>query len=168
MESFAGSRGLLAEQLWNMPDLASNPPLINGGPTGSSMPLAWAHAEYIKLVRSVSDGRVFDRLDIVANRYLVPHEPSSLEIWNFDRQLQTMQAGKRLRIPLKIAFSLRWSVDNWSTFTDTQSAETAVDIYYVDLPTNQNDAGSLVQFTFYWTDSQRWEGQNYSVRLSLR
>lgn len=168
MESFAGSRGLLAEQLWNMPDLTSTPPLINGGPTGSSMPLAWAHAEYIKLVRSVSDGRVFDRLDIVANRYLVPHEPSSLEIWNFDRQLQTMQASKRLRIPLKIAFSLRWSVDNWSTFTDTQSVETAVGIYYVDLPTNQNDAGSLVQFTFYWTDSQRWEGENYSVRLSLR
>jgi len=116
----------------------------------------------------VSDGRVFDRLDIVANRYLVPHGPSSLEIWNFDRQLLTMQAGKRLRIPLRDAFSLRWSVDNSSTFTDTQSAETAVGIYYVDLPTNQNGAGSLVQFTFYWIDSQRWQGQNYSVRLSLR
>jgi glucoamylase len=166
LEAFAGSRGLLAEQLWNMPDLASIPPLIRGGPTGSAMPLAWAHAEYIKLVRSVSDGRVFDRLDIVANRYLVPHAMSPLEIWNFDRQLQAMQAGRRLRVPLKVAFSLRWSVDNWSSFTDTPSTATEVGIHYVDVPTNQNEAGSLVQFTFYWTDLERWEGVNYGVRLT--
>jgi glucoamylase len=166
LEAFAGSRGLLAEQLWNMPDLASTPPLIKGGPTGSAMPLAWAHAEYIKLVRSVSDGRVFDRLDIVANRYLVPHAMSPLEIWNFDRQLQAMQAGRRLRVPLKVAFSLRWSVDKWSSFTDTPSTATEVGIHYVDVPTNQNEAGSLVQFTFYWTDLERWEGVNYGVRLT--
>ncbi|MBV8175356.1 MAG: hypothetical protein JO151_12450 [Verrucomicrobia bacterium] len=91
---------------------------------------------------------------------------SPLEIWNFDRQLQAMQAGRRLRVPLKVAFSLRWSVDNWSSFTDTPSAATEVGIHYVDVPTNQNEAGSLVQFTFYWTDLKRWEGVNYGVRLT--
>ena len=96
----------------------------------------------------------------------LPHAPSPLEIWNFDRQLQAMQAGKRLRIPLQVAFRLRWSVDNWSTFTDTSSTATAGGIHYVDVPTNQNEAGSLVHFTFYWTDPQRWEGVNYSVRLT--
>ena len=30
------------------------------GPSGSAMPLVWAHAEHIKLLRSLADGRVFD------------------------------------------------------------------------------------------------------------
>jgi hypothetical protein len=102
----------------------------------------------------------------VNNQYLVPRAPNPLEIWNFDRQLQAMQAGKRLRIPLKVAFRLRWSVDNWITFTDTSSTPTAEGIHYVDVPTNQNEAGSLVEFTFYWTEPQRWEGVNYNVRLT--
>ena len=33
------------------------------------MPLAWAHAEYIKLVRSAADGQVFDLIPEVADRY---------------------------------------------------------------------------------------------------
>ena len=33
------------------------------------MPLAWAHAEYIKLVRSAADGQVFDLISEVADRY---------------------------------------------------------------------------------------------------
>ena len=41
-----------------------------GRPTGSAMPLMWAHAEYIKLLRSVSDGHVFDLIPEVASRYL--------------------------------------------------------------------------------------------------
>jgi len=102
----------------------------------------------------------------VNDENLVPHAPSPLEIWNFDRQLQAIQAGKSLRIPLKVAFRLRWSVDDWITFTDTYSTPTAGDIHYVDVPTNQNEAGSLVQFTFYWTEPQRWEGVNYNVRLT--
>ena len=39
-----------------------------GRPTGSAMPLAWAHAEYIKLVRLAADGRVFDLIPEVADR----------------------------------------------------------------------------------------------------
>jgi len=102
----------------------------------------------------------------VNDEYLVPHAPGPLEIWDFGRQLQAMQAGKRLRIPLKVDFRLRWSVDDWITFTDTSSTPTAGGIYYVDVPTNQNEAGSSVQFTFYWTEPQRWEGVNYNVRLT--
>ena len=111
MEGFAGIRGLLSEQLWDAADVASSPPMVPGQPTGSAMPLAWAHAEYIRLVRSASDGAVFDRVDIVADRYLKspnalqlnvlqPYAPSDIEVWNFDRQILSIPRGKRLRIPL--------------------------------------------------------------------
>jgi len=164
MEAFAGTRGLLTEQLWNGPALA-NPPLVPGGPTGSAMPLAWAHAEYIKLVRSVSDGQVFDMLGVVSSRYLQPHASSLLEVWNFDRQFLSMPAGRTVRIPLATSFQLRWTRDGWNTYQDTTATATAVGIYYVDLPTDATEAGSALTFTFFWLPSQTWEGVNYSIGL---
>lgn len=55
MESFATPSLMLAEQVWDSGDRA-------GKPTGCATPLAWSHAEYLRLVRSRLDRRVFDRL----------------------------------------------------------------------------------------------------------
>ncbi|MDI4232503.1 glycoside hydrolase family 15 protein [Bradyrhizobium sp. Arg237L] len=165
MEAFAGDRGLLAEQLWNAKDL--NTPTINlqrGGATGSSMPLAWAHAEYIKLVRSVSDGKPFDRIQIVADRYLKKHKPSPLEIWNRNRQIPAIPRGRTLRIQSVEKFDLHWSRDGWTTVQDTNATATAVGIFYADIATDQHARGPIV-FTFYWLDSTHWEGRDYEVNL---
>jgi glucoamylase len=171
LEAFAGSRGLLPEQVWDMANLP-NTPFVTGGPTGSAMPLAWAHAEYVKLVRSASDNRVFDRLDVVANRYqpaadAAPRAVSALEVWNFDRQLPTMTAGKTVRIPLDGAFRLRWSLDNWNTWQDTTATATAIGVYYVDLATQAAQAGTALTFTFFWTASETWQGANFSIGLHV-
>jgi glucoamylase len=164
MEAFAGTRKLLPEQVWNAPD-RTNPNFQNGGPTGSAMPLAWAHAEYIKLVRSESEGKVFDRLDVVASRYLAPHPPSSLEIWNFDYRPSQMKAGKRLRFLLGGNFRLRWTTDNWASFTDT-TATPMVGIYSVDLLTGPGQVGTTIQFTMFWLDSQAWQGgDNFAIAI---
>ena len=69
IEGFASATGLLPEQVWDEPDQPDTHMFL-GRPTGSAMPLMWAHAEYVKLLRSVSDGRVFDLIPEVANRYL--------------------------------------------------------------------------------------------------
>src|SRR5262249_1398603 len=59
MEAFATCARLLPEQVWADADRPSAY-MYFGRPTGSAMPLLWAHAEYIKLVRSATDGKVFD------------------------------------------------------------------------------------------------------------
>jgi len=167
-EQIAGPRGLLPEQVWNGPNVQapSGLLLVQGGPTGSAMPLAWAHAEYVRLVRSASDKKVFDLIKPVADRYVNnPHAPSLLEVWNFDRQLQAMPKGKTLRIPLPNQFRLRWSSDNWATVNDNDAQPTAVGIYYADIPTTAGTAGPLI-FTFYWAAVGRWEGVNYRVNLT--
>lgn len=57
MECFANEGGLLAEQVWDDGPRA-------GRGTGSATPLVWAHAEYVRLLRSRRDGAVFDRPDV--------------------------------------------------------------------------------------------------------
>jgi glucoamylase len=68
LEKFAGPTGLLSEQVWDAPDLPEEH-MKTGFPTGAATPLCWAHAEYIKLLRSIRDGQVFDVIPPVAARY---------------------------------------------------------------------------------------------------
>jgi len=68
LERLASPAGLLPEQVWDRedrPDLG----MERGRPTGAAMPLVWAHAEYVKLLRSKADGVVFDLIPEVAARY---------------------------------------------------------------------------------------------------
>jgi glucoamylase len=174
MEAFAGIGCLLPEQLWDAPDLKTGTiDLRYGGPTGSAVPLAWAHAEYIKLVRSISDAQllglppdraVFDRVDIVADRYLKPHAASMLEIWNWNRQIPAIPKNKTLRIQSTSNFRLHWSPDGWATVQDTNATATAVSIFYADITAGEHPSGPL-KFTFYWPDAARWEGRDYEVNL---
>ncbi|MEC4683574.1 MAG: glycoside hydrolase family 15 protein [Nitrospirota bacterium] len=67
MECCAGHTGLLPEQVWDGKELPEKG-LSNGAGTGSATPLAWAHAEYLLLLRSRRDGVVFDRNFFVKDR----------------------------------------------------------------------------------------------------
>ena len=72
MESFANEGLLLPEQVW---DGVGNPTRRDYRPgegTDSATPLAWTHAEYIKLLRSLADRAVWDRYAPVERRYGQP------------------------------------------------------------------------------------------------
>lgn len=69
MEALTSDGGMIPEQIWDAPDIPERA-LYFGRPSGSGMPLVWAHAEYIKLSRSIRDGKVFDMPPATAKRYL--------------------------------------------------------------------------------------------------
>ncbi|MBI2997387.1 MAG: glucan 1,4-alpha-glucosidase [Deltaproteobacteria bacterium] len=165
MERFASPTGLLPEQIWDEPDR----PEIHmhlGRPTGSAMPLMWAHAEYIKLLRSVYDGQVFDLIPEVKERYIVNRKGCKpLEIWKPNRQVCHVKAGYILRIQAPASFLLHWSCDDWQTVEDTFSGPTGLGIEYVDIPVLSSQHAA-VHFTFFWTASGRWEGRDYEVTIN--
>lgn len=68
MESFANEGLSLPEQVWD--GVGPNPFGYElGEGTNTATPLAWTHAEYVKLLRSIADGAVWDRYDVVVERY---------------------------------------------------------------------------------------------------
>jgi glucoamylase len=107
MEGFASKGGMLPEQVCD--EAYPSHGLCLGRPSGSAMPLMWAHAEYIKLLRSVADGDVFDRIHIVAERYFHSRGRKDLEIWKPIRQVRQVSAGQILRIQAPRPFQLHWS-----------------------------------------------------------
>ena len=164
MEGFASDTGLLPEQVWDEPD-RPDIHMYLGQPTGSAMPLMWAQAEYIKLLRSRYDDKVFDYIPEVANRYLGDRSRcKSLEVWKFNRQVSKVKKGVTLRIQAVAPFRLHWSKDNWQTTEDTASTSTILNIEYVDIPVS-GDQQTRIQFTFFWTASGDWEHYNYKVAV---
>lgn len=70
MELFANEGMMLPEQVW---DGVGNNSVYNftlGEGTNSATPLAWTHAEYVKLLRSLSDEKVWDRNASTEARYV--------------------------------------------------------------------------------------------------
>ncbi len=163
IENFAESPGLISEQLWDLPDLPSAH-LDFGHPTGSAMPLAWAHAEYIKLVRSAADGGVFDLIPEVAARYLTSHTSIDVEVWNFFRQIDTISQSATLRILLDSPFALHWSIDDWAHTNDSVALSPGPGIYYVDVPALSRQG--RISFTFFWTQMSGWQRIDYVVEVA--
>jgi glucoamylase len=162
MERFSTRMGLLPEQVWDEPDLPGTH-LRFGGPTGSAVPLMWAHAEYVTLLRSVNDGVVFDRIPEVEDRYVRHREDRPRwEVWKFNRQVSSVPRGGRLRVLAAAPFSLHWSMDGWRTVTDTEARATDVGMRYVDLEVPP-DLRSPILFTFFWPEADRWEGRDFTV-----
>ncbi len=162
LESFANEGGFIPEQIWDSPDMPQRE-LYFGRPSGSAMPLVWAHAEYVKLLRSLRDGSVFDMPPQTVQRYLVGKVVSAHILWRFNHQLRLVPCGKILRIETRAPCMARWSCDNWKTAQDINLKDTGLGIYVVDLPTAALAAGTDIKFTFYWTQDNHWEGSDFSV-----
>ena len=158
----AGHGRLLPEQVWDEEDLPG-PELFRGKPTGSACPLVWAHSEYIKLRRSLRDGRVFDQPPQTVQRYQIEKPVRQIFGWRINNKARTIPRNKKLRIVLLNPAQIHWTMDNWTTCHDTDTRDTGLDYYILDLPTASLPAGSQITFTFYWTKESRWEGTNYTV-----
>jgi glucoamylase len=164
LEASAGPGKLIPEQIWDTPDIPEDE-LYFGKPSGSAMPLVWAHAEYVKLLRSLRDGRVFDMPTQTVERYIHAKVESNRILWRFNNKCQSIPAGKVLRIELLSRASVHWSVDNWKTVKDSETCENGLNVHLVDLPVENLSVNTAIVFTFHWLADNTWEGTNFTVRI---
>jgi glucoamylase len=162
--STLGQSRLLPEQVWDGADLPALE-LFRGKPTGSACPLVWAHAEYVKLRRSIRDGKIFDQPPQTVQRYLVEKPTRQIFGWRFNNKTRSVPRNKKLRLVLCDPSVVHWSIDGWKTSQDTPTRDTGLGIHVLDLPTASLPGGSEVFFTFYWPSDNRWEGTNFSVSV---
>ena len=162
MERFATATGLLPEQVWDAEDQPTLH-LALGRPTEAATPLVWAHAEYVTLLRSTSDGAVFDRIPEVTDRYILDRPARRpLEVWKFNRRPRSVDPSATLRVIANQPFRLHVSDDDWRSARDLDSGETGLGLHFVDLPP-LGGRGRQWTFTFYWPLADRWEGRDFRV-----
>ena len=167
LEQFSSFGGMLPEQVWDHADLPERG-MYFGRSAGSAQPLVWAHAEYLKLLRSVTDGQIFDRISVVAERYAVPkdqrHFESRLEVYQLTRPISCMVQGGTLRVMDAKPFHLLYSVDGWATQHLVESHQVGRLGSFVDVATAADQTGSIV-FTMQWAEGGSWLGHNCEVAV---
>jgi glucoamylase len=164
MENSTGTSRLIPEQVWDAADIPERE-LFVGKASGSACPLVWAHSEYIKLRRSLLDGKAFDQPPQTVERYLTRKQSSEYFNWRFNNKARTMPCGKKLRLLLLEPAMVHWSFDGWQSSHDSYSEESGWNLQHLDLSTESLAVGQQITFTFFWKTSGRWEGRNYQVTV---
>jgi glucoamylase len=126
------------------------------------MPLCWAHAEYVSLVRSRQDRVCFDRIEPVFQRYARGRPGSKMEMWTFAHQPARLRKGNGLRIIAEASAKIHWTSDGWASASDLETSA-SLGLHWADLPTAALPSGTKVVFTLYWPDANRWEGRDFRL-----
>jgi glucoamylase len=118
-------------------------------------------------VRSAHDGVCFDRVEPAFQRYVLSPVKNIHEIWSLRHPIRHLPQAHILRIIIAEEATIIWSANNWATTTKTDvTVVSALNVWFADLPTQDCRDGSVIEFTFFWKENQRWEGKNHSVAVA--
>jgi glucoamylase len=166
MRRMASGGGMLPEQVWDAEPIPERD-LFPGRPSGSAMPLAWAHAEYVKLVRSIVLGHAIDRPEAAWRRYAGKAPTATRASWRFTAPRPSMPAGRTLRLELMAPARVHYSLDGERSWGDVDALDTHLGVWVVDVPGSDRLApGEAVDFTFWWPRTGRWEGHDVHVQVT--
>jgi len=165
MTRMTGPAGLLPEQVWDAPDIPSRG-LFMGKPSGSAMPLVWAHSEFLKLLYARERKRPLELLKCVELYLKQDSAKRRAWHWRIDTPFDVLPAGRDLLIDLASPFILHLGFDGWQAVCDRPSVELPFGRHGVRLTPEDFTHWHIVNFTFYFPDEDRWQGSDYHVRLS--
>lgn len=165
MAAMTGTAGLLPEQVWDWIPIPEHH-LEPGKPSGSAMPLVWAHGEFIKLCYSRALAYPVDRPVATWNRYQGKRPEISHTVWGPRYRPRCVRLGHQFTIALRAPADVHWGLNGWKSVRDSGTSDTGLGVHTVDLPLAGLNIGESVQFTFYWLDRKIWEGQDYEVQIT--
>lgn len=164
MISMSGKGGLIPEQVWDA-DPIPEKELYPGKPTGSAMPLLWAHSEFIKLAVSRARGEPVDRPPRVRDHYHGKVPQRCWVAWSFRLKRRSMPPGFSLRLLLDAAAMVRWGRNGWQDIRETETRDSGLSVYWAELPVDKMQEGETVTFTFRWQSNGSWEGRDFEVAV---
>ncbi len=165
MNAMAGAGGLLPEQVWDAAPLPERG-LFPGRPSGSAMPLAWAHAEFVKLAASYVLGRVFDRPEAVWRRYAGMRPDAATWVWTPGAPIAHLAAGRALLILLPRPASLHLGFDGWQDIRDLPSRPAGLGLHGITLASTLLQGRRCLDFTWFWREGE-WLGEEFRIALAI-
>jgi glucoamylase len=144
MNRMTGRGGLIPEQIWDgdpIPDRM----LFPGKPSGSAMPLVWAHAEFLKLLAAKSTGRPTELFDAVLDRWNGEAPKAAIWFWRATSRFRSAPAGRSLRFEAPGAFGFAYTLDG-GTETTLEAQPTQFGLFGVTLAPETIGAARTLAF----------------------
>jgi glucoamylase len=145
MNAMAGANGMQPEQVWDAAPLPARR-LHPGRPTGSAMPLAWTHAEFVKLVLSSQLGTSCDCPRAVLERYRGGTLPPRVSTWTERAPIADFVVGRDLRIALQSQSVVSWRLDRSGEWRAVPTRPGLPGVHCAVLPTRSLTNGRRVEF----------------------
>ncbi len=157
MLAMRGRGGLLPEQIWDAGQLPWQN-LRPGQPTGSAMPLAWAHSELIKLAAAVATKKPVELLTLVSDRYHAAVPASQTWFWRDWAPVVALPAGRTLVVAGPGPFTLHYGFNDWDPVTITERDAQALGLGLFGVTLTPADLGgqASLQFVRRYPDGS-WE-----------
>ncbi|HWF99028.1 MAG TPA: glycoside hydrolase family 15 protein [Steroidobacteraceae bacterium] len=165
MVRMASPGGMLPEQVWDAAPVPSRG-LEPGRPTGSAMPLAWTHAEFIKLVVSRALGRPFDRPQRVWERYAGRRPRLERVIWCAHAPASELPEGAALTVAVTAPATFRWGFDGWKDIRECRTTPTALGLHVVEIDTRALKSGRSIDLTYRLEPSEQWAGHDFRIAVT--
>jgi glucoamylase len=164
MAHMTGPGGLIPEQVWDSDPIPERM-LYPGKPTGSAMPLVWAHAEFLKLLLARETGKPIEQFDAVTERHghRPPHAASWF--WRTEAPVDRLPPGRALVIENAEPFVLHFGFDGWQNVAERASTPLAFTMHGVRLEPNELADHAALDFTRRSPPAGSWEGADHTVEL---
>jgi glucoamylase len=164
MIQMSGRAGLIPEQIWDAAPIPEHW-LEPGKPSGSAMPLLWAQAEFLKLVRAEKEGRPIELLEVVKRRYGGRSPSASVWHWREDMPFTGLPQGRSVLIESQKPFRLHFGFDGWQSVEERPAEPIGFGMFGVRLDPADLVHRSRVDFTWRDTDSGEWRNKDFSIAL---
>ncbi len=164
MTRMTGPGGLIPEQVWDgpaKPELGLEP----GKPTGSAMPLVWAHAEFLNLLAARHHGRPPKLLASIERRYQAHRPEAATWHWRRSEPFDRLPPGRNLLVEGATPFHLHHGYDGWREIKDTPSVPQGLGMHGVRLDKELLSGHSKIDFTLFFPEDGSWEGADHHVTL---
>jgi glucoamylase len=157
--------GLLPEQVWDAPSIPALE-LEPGKPSGSAMPLLWAHAEFLKLLVAREHGRPIELLQAVESRYAAASasQQASIYHWRNEVPVTELPQGRELLIEDRQPFTLHYGFDGWQRIADRAAAPLPFGLWGVRLTDAELAGAGQLDFTRCFPLG--WENVDHRVSLA--
>ncbi|MHA6692396.1 glycoside hydrolase family 15 protein [Devosia sp. A449] len=163
MARMCGPGGLIPEQIWDS-DPISSAGLQPGRPSGSAMPLVWAHAEFIKLLAAQANGRPVELLDVVESRYGARIPAAARWHWREASPFRAMPSGRALLIECAAPFTLTFGFDAAPLDVTQASCATAFGLHGVELTAETIGDHEVLNFAIS-TSPDAAQGPTHQIRF---
>ena len=151
LEAAGSPGGMLPEQIWDAQPIPYHE-LEPGRPSGSAMPLVWAHSEHIKLLRSLADGQVFDMPPQTRERYLERKTYPRVQVWRPGFRTSRLPVGRALRLDLPEPATVRWTTDGGATWRNAATLDTGLGFHAAELSAEHLTPGT--EIVFRWAEGE--------------
>jgi glucoamylase len=164
MSAMSGRCGLIPEQVWDSAAIERTN-LAPGRPSGSAMPLVWAHGEFIKLAASLQLRRPSDRPEQVWLRYGGKRPDIACAHWTLRMPVSNAPRACPIRFLFERPTRIHWGRDEWQDVSDAVTRRGFLGLHVAEIAAERLIAAKLIRFAHQDIASGEWGKCDRTIRL---